>query len=74
MRARIELTDDQRVRHLALSARRRSLGYSVLIGEALNHYLEETVDGRQTEAGGAGDQEDPRRAVGGRGRAFAATH
>lgn len=42
MRTTIELTDEQRARLLALAAQRRLRGYSTLIQEALERYLEET--------------------------------
>ena len=51
MRTTIELTDDHRARLLALAARRRLRGYSVLIREAVERYLEEALDGGRTQAG-----------------------
>ncbi|CBE67358.1 MAG: hypothetical protein F9K13_08390 [Candidatus Methylomirabilis oxygeniifera] len=50
MRTTIELTDDQRARLLALAAKRRLRGYSVLIHEALERYLEETPNGGRARA------------------------
>lgn len=51
MRTTIELTDDQRAKLLALAARRRLRGYSALIQEALERYLEEAAEQRQVQAG-----------------------
>lgn len=48
MRTTIELTDDQRARLLALAAKRRLRGYSILIHEALERYLEEIPNGGRT--------------------------
>ena len=50
MRTTIELTDDQRAKLLALAAKRRLRGYSALIQEALERYLE-APDGDRTVAG-----------------------
>ncbi|MBI2883464.1 MAG: hypothetical protein HYY11_06115 [Candidatus Methylomirabilis oxyfera] len=50
MRTTIELTDDQRARLLALAAKRRLRGYSVLIHEALERYLEEPPNGGRARA------------------------
>ena len=50
MRTTIELTDDQRAKLLALAARRRLRGYSALIREALERYLEEAPDGGRGQA------------------------
>ena len=50
MRTTIELTDDQRARLLALAAKRRLRGYSVLIYEALERYLEEAPNGGRAMA------------------------
>ena len=51
MRTTIELTDEQRAKLLALAARRRLRGYSALIQEALERYLEEAAEQRQVQAG-----------------------
>lgn len=51
MRTTIELTDDHRAKLLALAARRRLRGFSALIREALERYLEEAQDGGRTQAG-----------------------
>ena len=51
MRTTIELTDDHRAKLLALAARRRLRGFSALIREALERYLEEPSNGGQTQAG-----------------------
>lgn len=51
MRTTIELTDDQRAKLLALAAKRRLRGYSALIQEALERYLEKAPDGGRTMAG-----------------------
>ena len=45
MRTTIELTDDQRAKLLALAAKRRLRGYSPLIQEALDRYLEDPSNG-----------------------------
>jgi Arc/MetJ-type ribon-helix-helix transcriptional regulator len=50
MRTTIELTDDQRAKLLALAAKRRLWGYSVLIQEALERYLKGTPNGGRTRA------------------------
>lgn len=49
MRTTIELTDDQRAKLLTLAARRRLRGYSALIQEALERYLEEAPNGGQAK-------------------------
>ena len=46
----IELTDDQRAKLLGLAAKRRLRGYSALIHEALERYLEEALNGGETQA------------------------
>lgn len=51
MRTTIELTDDHRAKLLALAARRRLRGFSALIREALERYLEEPSNGGRTQAG-----------------------
>jgi len=51
MRTTIELTDDHRAKLLALAARRRLRGFSALIREALERYLEEVANGGRTRAG-----------------------
>ena len=51
MRTTIDLTDDHRAKLLALAGRRRLRGFSALIREALEHYLEEPSNGGRTEAG-----------------------
>ena len=51
MRTTIELTDDHRAKLLVLAARRRLRGFSVLIREALERYLEEPSNGGRTQAG-----------------------
>lgn len=51
MRTTIELSDDQRAKLLALAARRRLRGYSGLIREALERYLEEATDGAPAGSG-----------------------
>ncbi len=51
MRTTIELTDDHRAKLLALAARRRLRGFSTLIREALERYLEEATNGGRTHAG-----------------------
>lgn len=51
MRTTIELTDDQRAKLLTLAAKRRLRGYSTLIHEALERYLEERPNGRRMGAG-----------------------
>ena len=51
MRTTIELTDDHRAKLLALAARRRLRGFSALIREALERYLEERSNGGRTQAG-----------------------
>lgn len=50
MRTTIELTDDQRAKLLTLAAKRRLRGYSILIHEALERYLEEIPNGHRTRA------------------------
>lgn len=50
MRTTIELTDDQRAKLLTLAAKRRLRGYSALIQEALERYLEEAPNGGQPRA------------------------
>jgi predicted transcriptional regulator len=40
MRTTIELSEEQRARLLELAARRSEKGFSRLIGEALDHYLD----------------------------------
>ncbi len=51
MRTTIELTDDHRAKLLALAAKRRLRGFSSLIREALDRYLEEPPNWGQTQAG-----------------------
>ena len=51
MRTTIELTDDHRAKLLTLAAKRRLRGYSSLIREALDRYLEEPANGGGTRAG-----------------------
>jgi len=51
VRTTIELTDDHRARLLALAARRRLRGFSALIREALERYLEEPFNEGRAEAG-----------------------
>jgi len=51
MRTTIELTDDHRAKLLALAARRRLRGFSALIREAVERYLEDAADGGVTHAG-----------------------
>ncbi len=51
MRTTIELTDDLRARLLALAARRRLRGFSVLIREALERYLDEVPEDGRTRRG-----------------------
>ena len=51
MRITIELTEDQRAKLLALAAKRRLRGYSVLIQEAVERYLTELPTRRAMRAG-----------------------
>jgi hypothetical protein len=51
MRIKIELTDAQRAKLLALAAKRRLRGYSVLIQEAVERYLTEVPTRRAMRAG-----------------------
>jgi predicted transcriptional regulator len=41
MRTTIEISDEHRARLLELAARRREKGFSSLVGEAIDRYLEE---------------------------------
>ncbi len=52
MRTTIELTDDHRAKLLALAAKRRLRGFSSLVREALDRYLEEPPNWGGTQAGG----------------------
>ena len=63
MRTTIEITDEQRSRLMALAALRNEKGFSKLVREALDEYLESKLDAahkvaRALEMRGALDEDD----------------